>query len=109
MPRIVSASATTCPPDQTSPSTIGAGAARVHAGRRRAGFVPPPFTGPTRRLRLGASSTGGLVMDARQLFLADHARLHAAATSGSADVSFEDALCHGLADDQLRARPEGLN
>ena len=48
-------------------------------------------------------------MDARQAFLSEHARLHAAATSDGADISFEDGLCDGLSDGQLRARPLGLN
>jgi hypothetical protein len=49
-------------------------------------------------------------MDARQLLLADHARLHARATTGSADLSMEDGLCDGLTDEHLRGRPAaGLN
>jgi hypothetical protein len=48
-------------------------------------------------------------MDARRAFLVEHAHLHAAATTGSADTSLEDGLCAGLTDAQLRARPGGLN
>jgi hypothetical protein len=48
-------------------------------------------------------------MDARQEFLTHHAHLHAAVTSGTTDVSLEDSLCQDLADEQLRARPLGLN
>ena len=48
-------------------------------------------------------------MDARHEFLAHHAHLHAASTSGADDVSLEDGLCHGLTGEQLRSRPDGLN
>jgi hypothetical protein len=48
-------------------------------------------------------------MDARQLFLTQHAHLHASATSGMNDVSFQDGLCEGLTDLQVRERPDGLN
>ena len=44
-------------------------------------------------------------MDARQLLLADHARVHSKATTGVADLSMEDSLCDGLTDGQLRGRP----
>src|SRR5260370_6561722 len=48
-------------------------------------------------------------MDARQLFLTQHGTLHASATSGTNDVSFQDGLCEGLTDLQVRERPDGLN
>jgi hypothetical protein len=48
-------------------------------------------------------------MDARALFLMQHARLHAGATSGTSDVSFQDGLCEGLSDAQLVERPHGVN
>jgi hypothetical protein len=48
-------------------------------------------------------------MDARQFFLTQHAHLHAAVTSQSDDVSFQDGLCEGLSDAQLIARPHGVN
>ena len=49
-------------------------------------------------------------MDARQLLLADHARVHSRAATGSADLSMEDVLCDGLTDEQLRGRPAaGMN
>jgi DinB superfamily len=49
-------------------------------------------------------------MDARQLLLADHARIHSRAATGSADLSLEDGLCDGPTDEQLRGRPSaGLN
>jgi hypothetical protein len=48
-------------------------------------------------------------MDARELFLMQHARLHAASTSGAADVSFQDGLHEGLSAAQLVERPHGMN
>jgi len=50
-------------------------------------------------------------MDAIQLFLNDHARVHSAAVGGAEGNAFiEDAVLGGLSDEQLRARPgEGLN
>src|SRR5919202_998908 len=49
-------------------------------------------------------------MNARQLLLADHARVHSRAATGSADLSMEDVLCDGLTDEQLRGRPaDGMN
>ncbi len=49
-------------------------------------------------------------MDARQILLADHARIHSRAVTGAADLSIEDGLCDGLTDEQLRAAPAaGLN
>ncbi|HEY7983021.1 MAG TPA: DinB family protein [Ktedonobacterales bacterium] len=48
-------------------------------------------------------------MDARDFFLLQHARLHAAGISGAADVSFQDGLCEGLSAAQLVERPGGMN
>jgi hypothetical protein len=50
-------------------------------------------------------------MDAIQLFLNDHARVHSAAVGGAEGNAFIiDAVLGGLTDEQLRARPgEGLN
>ena len=48
-------------------------------------------------------------MDARHAFLLEHARLHSRSTTGVDDVSFEDGVWEGLGDDDLRARPNGLN
>src|SRR5437879_2163982 len=49
-------------------------------------------------------------MTARDLFLLEHAHLHAAEVSGDPRVhSLEDGLLSGLSDADLRARPQGLN
>lgn len=50
-------------------------------------------------------------MDALQLFLSDHARIHSSAVGGAeGNVFLEDAILGGLTDEQLRARPQpGLN
>ncbi|HEV2236288.1 MAG TPA: DinB family protein [Ktedonobacterales bacterium] len=48
-------------------------------------------------------------MDARELFLLQHARLHAASTSGVADTSFQDGLYEGLSAAQMVERPHGMN
>jgi hypothetical protein len=53
-------------------------------------------------------------MDARQLFLADHARIHAAATSSEAELAaaggftMQDDTLKRLDEAQLRATPDGL-
>jgi hypothetical protein len=53
-------------------------------------------------------------MDARALFLADHARIHAAATSTEAEMAaaggftMQDDTLKRLPEDDLRASPEGL-
>ena len=53
-------------------------------------------------------------MDARTLFLADHARIHAAATSTDAELkaaggfTMQDDTLKRLEDAELRASPEGL-
>lgn len=48
-------------------------------------------------------------MGGRELFLAQHAHIHAASTYGHSSYSLEDSLCSGLTDEQMRARPRGLN
>jgi hypothetical protein len=49
-------------------------------------------------------------MDALQLFLSDHARVHSAAVGGGEGIYLEDAIVGGLSEEQLRSRPqEGLN
>src|SRR4051812_35034757 len=53
-------------------------------------------------------------MDARQLYLADHARIHAATTSTEAELALaggftmQDDTLKRLDDDHLRASPDGL-
>ena len=53
-------------------------------------------------------------MDARQLFLADHARIHAAATSTEAELALaggftmQDDTLKRLEEADLRASPDGL-
>lgn len=47
-------------------------------------------------------------MDALQLFLKDHARIHSSAVGGAeGNVYLEDVMVSGLNDEQLRARPQG--
>jgi hypothetical protein len=48
-------------------------------------------------------------MDAKDLFLLQHAHLHTAAVSGEEGPSLEDSLCDGLSPDLMRERPGGLN
>lgn len=48
-------------------------------------------------------------MDARQLFLADHSRVHSSAVAAGEGINIEDTVCHGLTDDQLRQHSEGHN
>ena len=48
-------------------------------------------------------------MDARDLFLIQHAHLHTTAVSGESGPSLEDSLCDGLSPEQMRERPGGLN
>lgn len=49
-------------------------------------------------------------MDAIQLFLQDHARVHAGELTGNAGgLSLQDIALRDLAHDQLRLRPHGLN
>jgi len=42
-----------------------------------------------------------------RLFLAQHAMVHSAEMSNSEVWSFEDEVCEGLSDDQIRSRPVG--
>src|SRR5262245_62057035 len=44
-------------------------------------------------------------MDAKQLFLYQHAIVHSAEVSGDTEWSLEDSLLEGLSDEQMRARP----
>jgi hypothetical protein len=46
-------------------------------------------------------------MDARELFLRDHARVHSAAVFPHGRPLLEDFVCTGLTDDQLRSAPAG--
>ena len=49
-------------------------------------------------------------MDAAQLFLQDHARVHSAAVAEPEGVPLEDVVLGGLSDEQVRQRPaEDLN
>jgi hypothetical protein len=48
-------------------------------------------------------------MDAKDLFLIQHAHLHTASVSGEHGPSLEDSLCDGLAPEQMCERPDGLN
>jgi hypothetical protein len=49
-------------------------------------------------------------MDARDLFLIEHARVHSAAVApAGGPLWLEDALLRGLSDDQLRWRTDGGN
>lgn len=48
-------------------------------------------------------------MDARQMFLADHARVHASSVASAEGVNMEDMVCTGLDDSQLVTAPPGLN
>jgi DinB family protein len=48
-------------------------------------------------------------MDTRAFFLMQHARLHAASTSGACDLSYQDDVCEGLTGAQLLERPDGMN
>jgi DinB superfamily len=48
-------------------------------------------------------------MDARQVFLIEHARLHAGEVSGLDEPSLFDSARERLTMEQLRARPAGLN
>jgi hypothetical protein len=48
-------------------------------------------------------------VDAREFFLMQHARLHASATTGASDTSFQDGLYDGLSAAQLVERPGGMN
>ena len=53
-------------------------------------------------------SSGAQTISPALLFLIEHGRLHAAAVGGD-EQSYQDGLLKGLTDDQLRARPGGLN
>jgi hypothetical protein len=48
-------------------------------------------------------------MDARQVFLIEHARLHAGALSGADEPSLYDGIHEGLTTEQVCARPAGPN
>jgi len=53
-------------------------------------------------------SLGERAASVATFFLIEHGRLHAAAVGGD-ENSYQDGLLGGLTDDQLRARPGGLN
>ncbi len=48
-------------------------------------------------------------MDARELFLAQHAQVHSAAMAPAEGVNIEDIVCAGLSDQQLATAPQGMN
>jgi hypothetical protein len=48
-------------------------------------------------------------MDAKELFLIQHAHLHTAAVGAGRGHSLEDSLCEGLAPEQMRERLGGVN